>query len=124
MICWGDRTAPGFRRRYGYCTAVTPHPKALKHHQNLNQRTAKVYDNQISLRRYQPEASKNIQQKKDLTTLFDNEVEEIKELLAPGTRRKMDAVARAQSLAVLERSFGGGVDRRHWGRLSSEEKEA
>ncbi len=44
---------------------------------------------------------------RDLTTLFDNEVEEIKSLLVPGTRRKMDAVAKTRSLAVLEGSVNG-----------------
>ena len=39
---------------------------------------------------------------KDLDALFDKEVDEIKGLLVPGTRRKMDAVAKARSLAVLE----------------------
>ena len=44
---------------------------------------------------------------RDLTALFDNDVEEIKGLLAPGTRRKMDAIAKARSLAVLEGAVNG-----------------
>ena len=40
---------------------------------------------------------------RDLTALFDKDVEEIKGLLAPGTRRRMDAIAKARSLAVLGR---------------------
>lgn len=47
---------------------------------------------------------------KDLTALFDKEVEEIKALLAPGTRKKMDAVARARSLAVLESAVNGDYE--------------
>ena len=47
---------------------------------------------------------------KDLSALFDKEVEEIKGLLAPGTRRKMDAVARARSLAVLESAVHGDYE--------------
>ena len=44
---------------------------------------------------------------KDLTALFDKEVEEIKGLLIPGTRKKMDAIARARSLTVLESAING-----------------
>ncbi len=44
---------------------------------------------------------------KDLTALFDREVKEVKELLTPGTRRKMDAIARARSLVVLENAING-----------------
>ena len=44
---------------------------------------------------------------KDLTALFDQEVDEIKGLLAPGTRRKMDAIAKARSLAILEGAVNG-----------------
>ena len=47
---------------------------------------------------------------KDLTTLFDQEVEEIRGLLAPGTRKRMDAIARARSLAVLEGAVNGDYD--------------
>ena len=39
---------------------------------------------------------------KDLMALFDKEVEEIRQLMAPRTRKKMDAVAKMRSLAVLE----------------------
>ena len=44
---------------------------------------------------------------KDLTALFDQEVDEIKSLLAPGTRRKMDAIAKVRSLAILESAVNG-----------------
>lgn len=47
---------------------------------------------------------------KDLAALFDKETEEIKGLLAPGTRRKMDAVAKARSLAVLESAVNGDYE--------------
>jgi hypothetical protein len=47
---------------------------------------------------------------KDLTALFDKEIEEIKGLLAPGTRRRMDAVAKARSLAVLESAVNGDYE--------------
>ena len=50
---------------------------------------------------------------KDLTALFNKEVEEIKELLAPGTRRKMDAIARARSLAVLESAVNDDYKQPH-----------
>ena len=44
---------------------------------------------------------------KSLSALFDKEIGEIKELLMPGTRRKMDAIAKARSLAVLDRAVSG-----------------
>ncbi len=47
---------------------------------------------------------------KDLVALFDKEVEEIKALMTPGTRRKMDAVAKARSLAVLESTVNGDYE--------------
>ena len=47
---------------------------------------------------------------RDLTALFDKDVEEIKGLLVPGTRRKMDAVAKARSLAVLEGAVNGNYE--------------
>lgn len=47
---------------------------------------------------------------KDLTALFDKEVDEIKGLLAPGTRKRMDAVAKARSLAVLESAVNGDYE--------------
>lgn len=47
---------------------------------------------------------------KDLTALFDKEIDEIKGLLAPGTRKKMDAVAKARSLAVLESTVNGNYE--------------
>ena len=47
---------------------------------------------------------------KDLSALFDKEVEEIRGLLVPGTRKKMDAVAKARSLAVLESAVNGNYE--------------
>jgi hypothetical protein len=47
---------------------------------------------------------------KDLAALFDKEIEEIKGLLAPGARKKMDAVAKARSLAVLESAVNGDYE--------------
>lgn len=47
---------------------------------------------------------------KDLAALFDKEVEEIKSLLVPGLRRKMDAVAKTRSLAVLESAVNGDYE--------------
>jgi hypothetical protein len=47
---------------------------------------------------------------KDLAALFDKEIEEIRGLLAPGTRKKMDALAKARSLAVLESAVNGDYE--------------
>lgn len=47
---------------------------------------------------------------KDLSALFDKEVDEIRALLAPKTRKKMDAIARARSLAVLESTLKGDYE--------------
>ena len=47
---------------------------------------------------------------KDLSALFDKEVEEIRGLLVPGTRRKMDAVAKTRTLAVLESAVNGDYE--------------
>lgn len=47
---------------------------------------------------------------KDLIALFEKEIKEIRELLAPGTRNRMDAIARARSLAVLESSIRGDYE--------------
>ncbi|MEO1987639.1 MAG: DUF3644 domain-containing protein [Martelella sp.] len=54
---------------------------------------------------------------KDLVTLFDNEIDEIKGLLAPGKRKKMDAVAKARSLAVLESAVKGDYEQPSDGEL-------
>ena len=54
---------------------------------------------------------------KDLSALFDKEVEEIKSLLVPGTRRKMDAVAKTRSLAVLESAVNGNYEQPSDGEL-------
>ena len=43
----------------------------------------------------------------DLATLFDNEVKEIKKLLAPGIRRHTEAEAKLRSLAIVEKSLNG-----------------
>ena len=47
---------------------------------------------------------------KDLTALFDKEAEEIKKLITPGTRKKMDAIAKVRSLAVLESAVNGDLE--------------
>ena len=47
---------------------------------------------------------------KDLAALFDKEIAEIKDLMAPGTRRKMDAIAKARGLAVLEGAINGDYE--------------
>lgn len=43
----------------------------------------------------------------DLTTLFDTEVQEIKKLLKPGTRHKIEALAKIRGLAILEGAIQG-----------------
>jgi hypothetical protein len=43
----------------------------------------------------------------DLTTLFENETQEIKRLLAPGSRRRTEAEAKLRSLAIVEKSLNG-----------------
>ena len=50
---------------------------------------------------------------KDLSALFDKEIEEIKGLLTPGAgqnRKRMNAVAKARSLAVLENTVNGDYE--------------
>lgn len=47
---------------------------------------------------------------RDLASLFDKEVGEIRQLLAPGTRRKLDAIAKARGLAVLEGAIKGDYE--------------
>ena len=54
---------------------------------------------------------------KDLTALFDKEVDEIRGLLVPGTRKKMDAIAKARSLAVLESAVNGDYEQPSDGEL-------
>ena len=54
---------------------------------------------------------------KVLSALFDKEVEEIKSLLVPGTRRKMDAVTKTRSLAVLESAVNGNYEQPSDGEL-------
>jgi hypothetical protein len=44
---------------------------------------------------------------RNLIALFEKEIAEIKQLLAPGTRRRMEAIAKARSLAVLESTVNG-----------------
>jgi hypothetical protein len=44
---------------------------------------------------------------KNLTTLFETETKEIANLLKPGRRKQMDAIARVRSLAVLESTVNG-----------------
>lgn len=43
----------------------------------------------------------------DLATLFDNEVKEIKKLLSPGSRRRVEAAAKLRSLAIQEGAIQG-----------------
>lgn len=43
----------------------------------------------------------------DLATLFDSEVSEIKKLLCPGRRRRIEAVARLRPLAILDATIRG-----------------
>lgn len=43
----------------------------------------------------------------DLATLFDSEVQEIKKLLQPGRRRRIEAVARLRPLAILDATIRG-----------------
>ena len=47
---------------------------------------------------------------RDLSALFDKEVEEIKSLLVPGTRKKIDAIAKTRSLAVLDGAVNGDYE--------------
>lgn len=43
----------------------------------------------------------------DLSSLFQNEVEEIRKLLRPGTRRKIEALAKLRALSIVERAVNG-----------------
>lgn len=43
----------------------------------------------------------------DLASLFDNETQEIKKLLAPGSRHHTEAEAKLRSLAIVEKSLNG-----------------
>jgi len=43
----------------------------------------------------------------DLTTLFDNEIAEIKTLLKPGTRHRIEAIAKLRALAIVDASLNG-----------------
>lgn len=43
----------------------------------------------------------------DLITLFEKEMEEVKKLLAPGKRRRVEALGRLRSLAIVENAVGG-----------------
>jgi hypothetical protein len=43
----------------------------------------------------------------DLATLFDSEVSEIRKLLRPGRRRRLEAVARLRPLAILDATIRG-----------------
>ncbi len=43
----------------------------------------------------------------DLATLFDTEVKELKKLLRPGSRRKIEAYAKLRALAIVEHSLQG-----------------
>jgi hypothetical protein len=43
----------------------------------------------------------------DLSSLFQNEVEEIRKLLRPGTRRRIEALAKIRALAIVEGAVNG-----------------
>ncbi|MBZ5676007.1 MAG: hypothetical protein LAP61_17335 [Acidobacteriia bacterium] len=43
----------------------------------------------------------------ELGTLFDNEVKEVTRLLRPGSRRRIEAIAKLRSLAIVEGAFQG-----------------
>ncbi len=43
----------------------------------------------------------------DLATMFANEVDEVRKLLSPGARRRIEATAKMRALAILEASVAG-----------------
>ena len=43
----------------------------------------------------------------DLATLFDTEVQSVKDLLKPGTRHRIEAVDKLRALAIVEAAFNG-----------------
>jgi hypothetical protein len=43
----------------------------------------------------------------DLITLFEKEIEEVNKLLAPGKRRRIEALGKLRSLAIVENAVGG-----------------
>jgi hypothetical protein len=43
----------------------------------------------------------------DLSSLFENEVDEIRKLLRPGTRRRIEALAKIRALAIVEGAVNG-----------------
>jgi hypothetical protein len=47
---------------------------------------------------------------RDLAALFDSEITEIKKLLGPGKRRKLEAEARLRPLAILDATIAGQKD--------------
>lgn len=55
---------------------------------------------------------------RDLAALFDKEIREIRELLIPGKRRRLDAIAKVRSLAVLEGAVNGDYEQPSAGVLS------
>lgn len=59
----------------------------------------------------------------NLTTLFDSEVSEIKKLLRPGRRRKIEAEARLRPLAILDAAIRGEKGQPSSGDLRRIEKE-
>ena len=69
-----------------------------------------VFDNNLVLELPERVLPVSTTAPRDLSALFDKEVDEIKGLLAPGTRKKMDAIARARSLAVLENAVKGDYE--------------
>ena len=69
-----------------------------------------VFDKKLVLELPERAPSISTTAPKDLSALFNREVEEIKGLLTPGTRKKMDAVAKTRSLVVLESVVNGNYE--------------
>lgn len=46
----------------------------------------------------------------DITALFENEAEEIRQLLLPGNRKKLEAAAKLRSIALLEGAINGDFE--------------
>jgi hypothetical protein len=59
----------------------------------------------------------------DIQTLFEKETKEIEKLLKPGTRRRMDALARLRPLAILDATIRGEKLQPSSGELRSKAKE-
>lgn len=55
---------------------------------------------------------------KDLSALFDKETNEIRQLLTPGTRKRMDAISKVRSLSVLENAVNSDYEQPSKGYLN------